>query len=502
MRLLIEMALALAAGILSTAGFAPLGWWPVPILGLAVLFHLWRQGGPGSGLVSGLVFGLGFFGAGLQWIPESLHGFASLPAGPAWLFTGLFILLLALFPAASGLAVRLLCRGRRDLSVPLLCAPAAFVLTEWLRGWVLTGFPWLSLGYSQLDTPLAGLAPLAGIHAVSLGVALTAGVIATNLSWLSFRQRLLSLLIVLLVWFVPALLRIHEWTHPLSGPLTISLVQGNIPQRLKWAPAQRLATEDLYMDLAEAELGRDLVILPETALPEFASQARPLLDALAEEARKKNSTLLLGIPLDPPGGKGYYNAALALGASSGSYRKRHLVPFGEYLPAPFRALRPWLETPMSAFRPGARHQPPIRVAGVALAVSICYEDAFSPEALDGLPGAGLLVNLSNDGWFGRSTAPYQHLDIARMRALEAGRPLVRAANTGISAIIDYRGHLIDQLGLGRRGVLHGVVQPRRGATPYVRLGQAPLLGLCLLALLAPRSRRPRLRHYPSGARPL
>lgn len=370
----------------------------------------------------------------------------------------------------------------------MLLIPALWVLTEWLRSWVFTGFPWLILGYSQTDTPLGGYAPIAGVFALSWLVWLGAGLLLALARAATRGRALASLALILgLGW---GLARV-EWTQPLGAPVTVSLLQGNIAQDLKWDAARFASTVQLYQRMIERSAAR-LTILPETAIPRFLDLIDPeLVRALERSARGHGGDLILGLPLREAPGR-YYNSALTLGASpTQRYDKIHLVPFGEFIPPGFGWVLSVLKIPLADFSRGNAAQAPLALAGQKIAVDICYEDAFGGEIIRFLPEATLLVNISNVAWFGDSLAPHQHLQISRMRALETGRGMLRATNTGMTAIIDHRGRVTAALAPFTQGTLTGSAQGRSGATPFVRWGNAPLVLLALLAcgLYALRYRR-------------
>ncbi|RMF97059.1 MAG: apolipoprotein N-acyltransferase [Gammaproteobacteria bacterium] len=476
--------LAALAGALLPLAFAPFSrYWLAPLL-LAVLFAAWDRVTPRRAASRGAAFGFAAFLAGTWWLYISIHGFGG---SPRWLAVLLMLglnLLMAAYVAACGwLAARI--RARWSWLSWCLAWPAAWTLLEWLRGWLFSGFPWLSLGYGQIDGPLAAWAPLGGVYLVSLLTAIVAGLLL--LLWRgSARARLGALAAGLLLVLATGLLQQRHWTVPAGERVRVSLVQGAVSQDRKWLPGQRLPTLRLYHDLSFPGPPRRILLWPEVAIPALADEVGDYLQALHAEARAADSTLLLGILTRGSGDDGFYNALIALGADTGEYHKRHLVPFGEFFPVP-GFVREWLRLMSLPYRDmtaGAREQPPLQALGIRLAPSICYEDAFGAEQLDFLPAAALLVNVSNDAWFGDSIAPAQHLQMARMRALEAGRPMLRATNTGITAIIGADGRLQDRLPQFRPGVLHGQVQPRRGATPYVRAGDLPVLGLSLLLVFA------------------
>ena len=468
---------AFLLGAATVAGFAPLGLAPLPVLGAAGLLWLWQGAAtPRRAAALGFVYGLGLFLAGVSWVYVSLHQFGAMPAPLAAVATLLFCAILALYPALAGyLQARI---AGPPAARQLLLIPALWVLTEWLRSWVFTGFPWLILGYSQIDTPLGGYAPVAGVFALSWLVWLGAGLLLA-LARAGARGRALAAFVFILGlgW---GLARI-EWTQPQGAPLTVSLLQGNIAQDVKWDAARFASTVQLYQRMIERSAAR-LTILPETAIPRFLDLIDPeLVRALERSARSHGGDLILGLPLREGPGR-YYNSALTLGASpTQRYDKIHLVPFGEFIPPGFGWVLSVLKIPLADFSRGNAAQAPLALAGQNIAVDICYEDAFGGEIIRFLPEATLLVNVSNVAWFGDSLAPHQHLQISRMRALETGRAMLRATNTGMTAIIDHRGRVTAVLAPFTQGTLTGSAQGRSGATPFVRWGNTPLVLLALLA---------------------
>ncbi|MBK9132369.1 MAG: apolipoprotein N-acyltransferase [Gammaproteobacteria bacterium] len=484
--------LALVAGALLPLAFSP---FDLPLLApacAALLFASWRGAEPRQALGRGYLSGLALFGLGVNWVYVSMHDFGGMSAAMSVAVTALLVAVLAVFPAlAAYLSVRLSRpRGRESRVAILLIYPTVWTLFEWVRGWFLTGFPWLNLGYSQIDGPLAGLAPLIGVYGLSLAVALSGAVLLALFERrVSTAFRAVCLAALAGLWLGAVFAGTLEWTEPEGRPLRVSLVQGNVSQDMKWQPGMMEPTVALYRELSRAHWDSDLIVWPETAMPMYYLQAEPYLDELGEEARAHGSELLVGlIYLDPASGN-YYNSMVSVGGESASrqvYHKHHLVPFTEYLPfnAVLGGLVDLLDVPMSDFSAGPARQAPFEVAGQQVGMSICYEDAFGEEMIRMLPRATLLVNVSNDAWFGRSVAPFQHLQIARMRALETGRPLLRSTNTGISALIGYRGELLATSPQFEVHVLSGEVQPRQGSTPYVRMGNAAFLALAGAMLLA------------------
>lgn len=483
-----RLIVAAAAGAVAVGGFAPLGISLLPVLSLAALLLVWRRcDSPADAALAGFIFGLAFFGAGVSWVYVSLHDFGMMAAPIAALATLLFCAYLALFPAATGFVRARL--GGGFVSTCLLTAPALWTVTEWLRGWLLTGFPWLAVGYSQPDSPLAGFAPLAGVYAVSLGVAICAGLLALAVSSTS-RKRLAAVAGIASLLLVGGLLRYPEWTEPRGNPVAVALVQGNIPQSLKFEPDRYQATLDTYRRLVTETLvtgtSARIIVMPETAIPRFLDLVDPAyLGALERIAAASSADLLVGAPLRDRSGA-YYNGVVSMGSSPPqAYHKVHLVPFGEFIPPAFGWVLDLLRIPLSDFSRGRVDQKPLRLGDdIRVAVNVCYEDAFGAEIARQLPEANLLVNTSNVAWFGDSLAPEQHLQISRMRAIETGRSMLRATNTGVTAIIDERGNVVARLPRFVEGVVSGTAQPMSGATPFIRFGDGPAVLLCLAMLVA------------------
>lgn len=465
-----RLTAAFAAGALSVLAFAPFSLYPMALAGPLLLLWLWRDATPRFGFQSGWAYGLGLLGFGVFWLHISIDQFGNMGTVAAIAITLLFVLVIALYYGLVGwLTVRLWRSGAGWLFGVI---PSLWVLGEWLRGWILTGFPWLLLGYSQIDSPLGGYAPLFGVYGVSWLLLLSVVLLFRLLSPAVTGRLWLAGGLVLL-WGGGMLLNLVEWTEPAGPPLKVSMIQGNIAQEAKWQRDSLRPTLELYTDLTRENWQSDLVIWPETAVPAFAHQVEEaLLKPLTQEAMANQSALLVGIPIWDGDSGAYYNSMISLGEERGSYAKRHLVPFGEFMPlkAWLRPLIDWLQIPMSDFTAGDSARPLLRVAGYFAGISICYEDAFGEEVVEALPQAAFLVNASNDAWFGDSLAPRQHLEIARMRALETGRYLLRSTNTGISALIDPKGKVQGFSPAFQQHVLSGEIIPMQGATPYVRVG--------------------------------
>jgi apolipoprotein N-acyltransferase len=479
------LAAAFAAGAVAVAGFAPFYLWPLPIASLTVLFAFWsHERSCWRAFAIGYAFGLGYFLVGVSWVYVSLHDFGGMPMVLAALAVLLFCAYLALWPAIAGwLAVRLAPSG----AWRLVMAPAVFTLTEWMRGWLFTGFPWISTGTSQAPhSPLAGYAPLMGTYGVTMVVAYVAASILFVLPRTASQVvRGACLAAGGFSFFLGLWLLGWEWTLPSGMPISIALLQGNIPQELKWRDEERnriLADYRAMIDGAPAKI----VVLPETALPAFLDELPPeYLQGLRDDARAHGKEILLGT-VERTGANTYYNSVVPLvEAKSASYRKRHLVPFGEFVPDGFKWVMAVLHIPLDDFARGAVVQPALSAAGTKFGVAICYEDLFGEEVIQSLPGAQVLLNVSNDAWFGHSLEPEQHLQGSQMRALETGRWMVRATNTGATAAIDPKGRIASRLPDFTRGTLVAQVEPRSGMTPYAQWGNWPAVCIALaLALVA------------------
>ncbi len=479
-------ALVLGAG--TVAGFAPLELFPLPLLTLALLFRLWHGASARQAAQLGFVFGLGMFLAGISWVYVSMHEFGGMPAWLAALAAFLFCSFMALYPALAGYVfARLRCGGR---FCDALVGAASWTLTEWLRGGLFTGFPWLALGYAQTPpSPFAGFAPLFGVYGVGFFVALSAvlwGLTFAGPASSGPRRWGVPLGVTALLLAAGQGLRTVEWTQPAGPAFSVSLLQGNIEQSLKWQPGRLIDSMDTYRHLATGHPAQ-LIVLPETALPLLLDQLpHDYVEALRASTTDAAGDVLFGIAAQDERGR-YYNSAVAVTDERvQAYRKHHLVPFGEFVPPAFAWTLALMRIPMSNFSPGPAKQSPLELGGQRVAVNICYEDLFGEEIIRALPQATVLVNLSNTAWFGRSLAQPQHLQIARLRALETGRMMLRATNTGMTAIIDVQGRTRQVLPPFTRAALHGEVRGYQGMTPYARWGNGLVLLIAFFGLWAPR----------------
>ncbi|MGQ7959352.1 apolipoprotein N-acyltransferase [Pseudomonas sp. SP16.1] len=488
--------IALTAGALTPLALAPFDLWPLAVLSIALFYLGLRELRPGQAALRGWCYGFGLFAAGTSWVYVSIHDYgAASPALAGFLTLGFVAGLGLFFALMAVLWTRWLRRSEAPLADALAFA-ALWLAQEVFRGWFLTGFPWLYAGYSQLDGPLAGLAPLGGVWLISFSLALSA-VLLVNLARLRARKVFLAAGLVLLLapWVAGLSYQDHPWTRPAGNSLTVALVQGNVEQNLKWDPAQLNAQLALYRDLSFSAERVDLLVWPETAIPVLKDLAQGYIGVMDRFARDRQTALITGVPVRQSNERGelrYYNAITSFGEGQGTYLKQKLVPFGEYVPLQevLRGLIAFFDLPMSDFARGPAEQPPLQAKGYRVAPFICYEVVYPEFAAALAADSDILLTVSNDAWFGTSIGPLQHLQMAQMRALEAGRWMIRATNNGMTVVIDAQGRIVFELPQFEQGVLYGEVLPMAGLTPYLQWRIWPLAILCALllgwALLASR----------------
>lgn len=485
--------LALLAGGGSVFAYAPFELFPLAFVSLAALYALLERSLSAAmahpsrqGFLLGFAWGLGAMLAGVSWLYVALHRFGGMPAPLAALAVALFCAFMACYAGLAGALFGWLRRGRSWQDAPLFAS--LWLFSEWLRGWLFTGFPWLAVGYSQTPpSPLAGFAPVVGVYALGGLVALVAALGVAGVLRRDWRAGALVMALLL----AGAGLGQLRWTAPVGAPLSVALVQTNFEQSLKWRP--ELIQHWLDENLAFVRNNpAQLVVLPETTIPMLVEHLPAgYLEALGQIAAANGGDVILGSFTRDAQGH-IFNAAIRRGRSpEGHYAKQHLVPFGEYSPPLFDWFYALAHIPMADQTRGAANQPPLPVAGQQLAINICYEDVFGEELIRSLPEATLMLNLSNLAWYGDSFAQPQHLQIARLRALESGRPMLRATNTGMTAVIDPDGTVRAVLPAFQVGVLRADVQGHQGLTPYARWGNAPAVAAALiycLGLIALRRR--------------
>ena len=484
--------MATAAGALATLSFAPFGWWPLQLVALAVLFTLVdRARSVRQAAIAGWAFSFGWLAAGIWWLFVSMHRYGGLPAWMAVAAVALLALALGLLAAgAMAAAAWLRQRGASRPALLLAALPALWMLSEWLRGWVFTGFPWVVSGYAHTDGMLASFSPVVGVYGI--------GYLAALLSACLVLRDRRALAVAILVVVAGLGLRQMQWTEPHGNPINVRLLQGNVPQELKFEHSQVQAALTMYRDMITSQPA-DLIATPETALPMLVDRLPPdYLPSLQQFADASGSHVALGVPISD-GRDTYANSVLGILPATGRapaaayrYDKHHLVPFGEFIPPGALWFVRMMNIPLGDFTRGRLLQPAMQVKDQQVMPNICYEDLFGEEIAAQLADrwyagelpATVLLNVSNIAWFGDTIALPQHLQISRMRSLETGRPMLRATNTGVTAVIDHRGEVGAQLPPYQRDSLTATVQGMRGATPYMLAGNLPVLILAAVLLLA------------------
>jgi apolipoprotein N-acyltransferase len=476
--------LALFAGSLITLALAPYNLWPAGLLSCCLYIGLLRNGSLRMAAWLGWLYGIGMFGTGASWVYVSIHEQGNASVALATALTAVFVCGLALLHALFAWLYAALLRN--VMAGMLLGFPALWVLFEWIRSWLFTGFPWLYLGYSSMDTWASGWIPVIGVFGASLLCAFSASCLYLAYMRRSPQAYLIYGTMIASLWLIGWQLQQAKWVAPASAtPLTVGLVQANIPQQLKWRREYYQPTLTLYQSMTEPLLEYDIVVWPEAAIPSYYQNAQDFLQPMAAAAERSNTALITGIPWREAGASTYHNSIVALGAGSGVYHKQRLVPFGEYVPLEqsLRGVIEFFDLPMSSFTPGRSKQSPLLVHDFRVAPFICYEVVYPDLVRKFARKADLLITISNDAWFGASLGPIQHLQMARMRALENGRYMIRATNNGISAIIDEQGQIVTIGNQFQRETITGEVQVMLGETPFTDIGSIPIIILCALAIL-------------------
>lgn len=477
--------LVLLSGTLLPLALAPFSWWPTAIFSLSALSFLCRGHGFRGVFALCTVFGIGFYGVGASWVYVSIHNYGHASIALATLLTGLFVVAMALIFALPLSLLGLF--HHASTTSTLLAFPALWVLGEWFRGWFLTGFPWLNVGYGFIDTWLAGWAPLFGVLSLS-GVAASSAALLSLFGEYKKNKTILQkgLVVLILIYASGAYLQTKTWTHPTDKTLDLALVQPNLPLLEKWRPDELDNILSEFQKTTATLLDQDLVIWPESAIPTLQNNILDFLSKIDSTLKENHVGLLSGIPTNinskvqsTPATGQYRNSVISLGQATGSYHKRRLVPFGEYVPMErwLRGTIAFFDLPMSAFSAGAEQQRLIHLGTVQIATAICYEIAYPDLIARDAANANILLTVSNDTWFGDSIGPHQHLQMARMRALENAKPLLRASNDGFSVVISPRGNITEQLPRFEAGILKTQIRPYTGSTPFSRWGSFLIVSL-------------------------
>lgn len=489
----IHCLLSFIAGLCLVFAYAPFGFWPVTIIVPALWLTLMDNKPFKKTTIYGLFFGLGWFGSGISWVHVSIDKFGGMPFIVTLLLMLLLCTYLAIYPA---LACYLSSRLTKKRLFNGWLFPSAWLFSEFLRSIILTGFPWLSLGYSQIDSPLSALAPIIG----EVGITFILLILATCLSQLILKNKIRShLLIITIILILTWVLSQPTWTTSLNKQANVALVQGNIKQEMRWQAQQEWPTMLKYLDLTRANYDADLIVWPESAVPKLEPLAQEYLTMVNTAAAFNNSAIITGIQNYDVSSKAYFNGLIVLGKKDqqsdigqyyyqthNRYYKHHLLPIGEFVPFGdlLRPLAPLFNLPMSSFSRGDYQQPNIRANGLNVLPLICFEIVFAEQLRANFnDDTNLLLTVSNDAWFGDSHGPHQHLEITRMRALEFGRPILRSTNNGVTAIIDHLGKIIKQAPQFIETVLRAQVNLVTGRTPFSYWGHwlAFLLALILFA---------------------
>ena len=487
--MVLTILIALLAGAVFIFALAPYGFWPVALISPAILYALLIPDMTGKrAFLIGQAYGTGLWCVGAFWLYTSIHVYGDTPVWLALIMIALMGLGMGLFHGFLALIFNRVV-GKQPLSFAAL-----WVLQEWMKTWLFTGFPWLFVGYAFTEQYwLSSLAPVAGVFAVSfVAILLAVSLVELLRRRCGYMIPTIAMLVVsCALWLINP-----QWKKPKGTPdLSVSLIQGNIPQDLKWLTEYQVETLKIYATLSSTEWGSDIILWPESSIPMFQDEAVGFINEMVKMAKETDTTWVTGIPYKdeaafnaktdkyPP----FYNSVIALGADAeGMYKKQRLVPFGEYIP--FEGMLDILPNlagsqDIMSYSRGSDNQSPLRVRGHNLGAAVCYEVAYPDTTRKNAINTDFLLTISNDAWFGSSAGPLQHLQMVQMRALENGRWFMRATNTGVTAIIDHKGHIVKRAPQFERTVLRGNVQARVGNTPFMRVGNYPVLIIIALLLL-------------------
>lgn len=477
--------LLFGAGAATTLSYSPFNIWPLVFIAFAIFFRtISKATTTKQAALSGFIFGLGWFAFGISWVHVAIADFGGLPIVLSLLLMLLLVSYLALFPALSGyLAFRLLPK------LGIFGLLPAWLVTEWIRSWMLTGFPWLSIGYTQLYSPLAGFAPIVGefgLQAIVVVISLSL-ITKHKIAWCS----------AISLFGISLFLNQLNWHQNTDKQVKLALVQGNIAQSVKWQPENEIPTMQKYFDLSLPHLASaDVVLWPEAAIPRLEVLANDFLQDMDRIANENNTAIVTGIVDFQPDTNFAFNNIIVMGnkrendefghykyLDSNRYSKHHLLPIGEFVPfeSVLRTLAPLFNLPMSSFNRGAYQQDNLIANGLNVSSAICFEIAFANQVRANLyDDSNFILTISNDAWFGDSHGPWQHLQIAQMRALEFAKPVIRITNNGITAIIDEKGKISNMLEQNVAGVLSHQLTISEAKTPYKQLGNLPTWLLIIL----------------------
>lgn len=477
---LLRPLLAAFVGASTTLAFAPYQIWPMAFISPILFILLIHKVSSKAAAFTGFMFGMGQFSIGISWVHISIDTFGGMPKAASLFLMILLVSYLSIYPALfAGLTNRLFPSDSKTRY--LFAIPSLWLLTDLARGWVMTGFPWLLLGYSQLESPLSGLAPIGGVQLITLAILIS----ASCLTWVLIKRQPIGLILPLAIFLTAYGLKFVDWVVPDESTRTsFALIQGNISQEKKWLPSERWPTLMKYLDLSRINWDADLVIWPEAAIPALEKELPSFLLNVDKAARMNETALITGVVTQNSLGQ-YHNSVLTLGDTpSGEYnyetqpryKKHHLLPFGEFVPFAdlLRPIAPFFNLPMSSFSRGGYIQDNIVGKGRYFATALCYEIIFGEQVRKNIQkNTDFILTLSNDAWFGDSIGPLQHMEIAQMRALETGKPVIRATNNGVTAITNYKGEIVAQIPQFTTDVLRAEVTSSKGQTPFLTLGQWP-----------------------------
>lgn len=477
--------ISLFLGATLVLAFAPINWYPFAFIAPAILYALLQRKSSQEAALIGWWFGVGQFGAGVSWIYVSIHVYGFTPIPIAVVFTGLFISVLAIFPLIQCyLLVRFF--PKNSNSKLFLVYPLSWVLIEWIRSWIFTGFPWLLIAYSQVNDPLLkGFVPILGEFGVgALTIFISASLFYIVSNYKKCSKIMMSILSILLIAISGQVLFHINWTKPLGKPISVALIQGDISQSIKWDPNKVRSIVKTYYDLTIQHWHEKIIVWPEAAVPLPLNDAEKFLTPMDALAKQHHVSIITGIPVQVNDSFKYYNAMIGLGDGSGHYYKQHLVPFGEYVPMAnlLRGFMRFFNLPMSDMIPGSTSQSDLKADNIVVDPFICYEIAYAQDLFRQASQSAVLLTISDDAWFGDSLAPAQHLQIGQFRALQSGRDLLFDGNNGITAIVNDKGKIINRIPQFVQGVLVGDFQPRTGKTPWLYIGNQPIILFMFIVL--------------------